>query len=186
MIQNRLQFEQIGLATEKPDILTGLLLNNSGTITGDSIMKYIPLTQGKFAIVDDEAFESLSKHKWHAFWNKCTKSFYAARAGKRKNGKQKAVWMHREILGLTSDDKRQSDHIDHNTLDNRKVNLRIVTRSQNQWNKKNVKGYHWNKKRKKYMAQIGVYGKLLYLGYFCTASEAHNAYLQAKKQYHKY
>ena len=39
MINSNIQFERIGLATEKSDILTGLPLNNSGTITGDSKMK---------------------------------------------------------------------------------------------------------------------------------------------------
>ena len=70
MINNTLQYERIGLATEKPDILTGLPLNISGAITGDSKMKYIPLTQGKFTIIDDGDFEWLNKHKWCAYWNK--------------------------------------------------------------------------------------------------------------------
>ena len=148
-------------------------------------MKYIPLTQGKFTIVDDEDFEWLNKHKWCAYWNNYTKSFYAARHSKRVNGKQYTVYMAREILGLNRGDKRQADHIDHNTLDNRRLNLRIVTAQQNGWNRKNAKGYSWNNDSRKFQAEIMVNGKSIYLGYFHIAKDARNAYLEAKKLYHK-
>lgn len=147
-------------------------------------MKRIPLTQGQFAIVDDKNYEWLSQYKWCAHWKKPTQSFYAAR-GKRKNGKLYQISMAREILGLKRGDKRHSDHIDHNTLNNRESNLRIVTHQQNNWNQKNVKGYSWNKSKRKYQARIGVDGKLIALGYFGTAEEAHKAYLKEKKLYHK-
>ncbi len=51
-------------------------------------MKLIELTQGQAAIVDDEDYEELNQHKWYAQWNKGTKSFYAGRKGKTKNGKR--------------------------------------------------------------------------------------------------
>ena len=148
-------------------------------------MKRISLTQGKYAIVDDETFERLNRHKWHAWWNKDTKSYYAKRQSKVKNGKQHSIYMAREILGLTYRDKRQADHIDHDTLDNRTLNLRIVTRNQNQWNQKNTKGYDWRKDAGKYQARITVNGKRIYLGRFRTALEAREAYLKAKKVYHR-
>lgn len=44
--------------------------------------------------------------------------------------------MHRAILGLESGDKRTGDHINHNTLDNRRPNLRIATVAQNCQNRK--------------------------------------------------
>lgn len=56
---------------------------------------------------------------------------------------------------------------------------------QNKWNSKNSKGYHWHKPNKKYVAQIRLNGELIHLGYFYTAEEARNAYLKAKKIYHK-
>lgn len=145
-------------------------------------MKYISLTQGQYAIVDAHNYEELNQRKWFAYWNKDTKSFYAVRAAKRENGKQPRISMAREILGLKYGDKRQADHIDHNTLDNRMSNLRIVTCNQNQWNHKNPKGYYWNKG--KYTARIGFNGERIYLGRFCTTKEAHNAYLEAKEKYH--
>ncbi len=147
-------------------------------------MKRIPLTQGQFAIVDDEDYVRLYQYKWRASWHKHTQSFYAVRKSKTKNGKNHTISMAREILGLSRDDKRQADHIDHNTLDNRKSELRIVTRSGNQWNRKNPKGYYFHKANHKYLARIGLNGKGIYLGFFCKAKEAHNAYLKAKKYYH--
>jgi len=147
-------------------------------------MKRIKLTQGKFALVDDELYPELSRYKWHAQWNSCTKSFYAVRGMKIKDGKQYRISMAREILGLNHDDKRQADHKNHNTLENCRVNLRIVTRSQNQWNQRNRKGYYWHKATKKYLARIMLNGKPIFLGRFDVAEDAHSAYLRAKKQYH--
>lgn len=149
-------------------------------------MKRIGLTQGQYAIVDDEDYKWLIHWKWCAFWNKYTKSFYAVRTGKRKNGKRPTIYMSREILKLKYGDKRQCDHINHNTLDNQKLNLRIVTQQQNQWNKKKIiKGYFWEKRREKYRANIRLNNKCIHLGYFLTPKEAHEAYLRAKPHYHK-
>lgn len=142
-------------------------------------MKYIKLTRGQHTVVDDDKYELLNKHKWCAAWNIYTKSFYVYRSD---NGYM--LSMARVILGLKRGDKHQPDHIDHNTLDNRLLNLRIVTHQQNSFNIKNTKGYYWHKKAKKYLAQITVSGKNIYLGLFQTAEEARDAYLQAKSIYH--
>ena len=143
-------------------------------------MKRISLTKGQFAIVDDRDYERLNKHKWCAQWNIYTNSFYAYRSSKGY-----LVSMAREILVLNRGDKREPDHIDHNTLDNRITNLRKVTHQQNTLNRKNsAKGYYWHKKAKKYLAQIMSNGKYIYLGLFCTTEEAHYVYLQAKAKYH--
>jgi len=147
-------------------------------------MKQIPLTQGQYAIVDDEDYEWLNQWKWFAEW-KNTKSYYARRYNGLINGKEHKIYMAREILGLKRGDKRQADHENHITLNNCRSNLRIVTHSQNQWNKTNPRGYHWHKRKKKYQAQIRLNGKSIHLGDFQTAEEAHNAYLEAKKIYHK-
>lgn len=148
-------------------------------------MKQIPLTQSKFAIVDDGDFEWLNRWKWYALRDRHTKSYYAVRNSKRINGKQYRIFMAREILGLKYGNKRQSDHIDHSTLDNSRSNLRIVTHQKNQFNQKNTKGYYWHKAVRKYHAHIGLNGKRIYLGLFNTAEEARSAYLKAKKLYHR-
>ena len=112
-------------------------------------IKKIPLTQGQFAIVDNKDFEWLNQYKWFAIWEPHTQSFYAVRHSKSINGKRYMIYMSREILGLKCGDKRQADHINHQTLYNCRANLRIVTLQQNLWNQKNPNGYSWNKRAKK-------------------------------------
>ena len=77
------------------------------------------------------------------------------------------------------------DHINGVRTDNRISNLRVVTRQQNQWNRKTAKGYSWFKALNKWRADICINSKLIYLGLFNTEQEARNAYLAAKEIYHK-
>ena len=74
------------------------------------------------------------------------------------------------------------DHIDQDKLNNNINNLRVVTNQQNTFNTK-AKGYYWDKQANKFHAQIR-FNKVINLGLFDTADEAHNAYLQAKLIYH--
>ena len=76
------------------------------------------------------------------------------------------------------------DHINGVRDDNRIINLRSVTRQQNQWNRKNVKGYIWVEKGNKYESQIVLNGKKIYLGRFNSEDEAKKAYITAKEKYH--
>lgn len=76
------------------------------------------------------------------------------------------------------------DHVNRVKDDNRIENLRSVNNTKNQWNRKKVKGYCWNKVSEKYQAKITFNKKNLYLGLFNTEEEAHKAYLSAKKIYH--
>ena len=154
----------------------------AGSFIGDILMsKRIPLSQGQFAIVDDEYYEWLNQWKWHALWSPKVKSYYAVRnvgIGKKRT----VVSMHREILGLKKGDKKQTDHANHKTLDNRTSNIRIVTPQQNQWNRI-CRGYFFRHNR--YLAYITKNYKTIYLGSYETAKEAHNVYLEAKKIHHK-
>jgi len=150
------------------------------------MVKKIKLTQDQYAFVDDKNFGWLNKYKWYALWKNSTKSFVAVRNIRFDNCCQTLIYMHREILGLKKGDKRQGDHINHNTLDNRECNLRIATNQQNNFNHKNPKGYSWNKKLKKYQARIGINMNQIHLGCFDSPEEAHDAYLKAKEKYHKF
>ena len=103
---------------------------------------------------------------------------------------RKAVRRHR-IIGYTflnldiTNTKLQIDHIDGDRLNNNIDNLRIVTNQQNQWNQTKAKGYYWSKFHKKWRAVIGIDYKRLYLGYYTSEEEAHQAYVNAKLIYHK-
>lgn len=121
--------------------------------------------------------------EWFAWWNIDTCSFYAA-INDSVDNRWVQAYMHRQILGLSHGDQDQVDHIHHNTLDNRKSQLRIVSRSENQWNRSNVKGYYFHKKSGKYVSQISVNCLQINLGSYDTEEEARSAYLAAKEKYH--
>ncbi len=88
-------------------------------------------------------------------------------------------------LGLDIDNQKiLIDHINHQRADNRVENLRIVNNQQNQWNRKDPKGYSYHKSKQKYQAKISVYDKQISLGHFDTEQEARQAYLLAKEKYH--
>jgi hypothetical protein len=76
------------------------------------------------------------------------------------------------------------DHINHTPSDNSNGNLRVVTNQQNCFNRSNVKGYSWDKKRKMWKAEIMLDGKHKHLGRFKIEEDARNAYLKAKAIYH--
>jgi len=86
-------------------------------------------------------------------------------------------WVNKEIVDCI-------DHINGIKNDNRIENLRSVTNQQNTFNNKKAKGYSWNKQHNKWQSQIRIDDKPIYLGYFETEQEAHQAYLDAKKIYH--
>lgn len=150
----------------------------------DESYRFIPLTQDQLAIVDYSDYEHLSEFDWRALWNEHTNSFYAVRSIGRQ-----AIYMHRQILGCGP--KEQGDHENHDTLDNRRKNLRIATHNQNEWNKglrKNnssgYKGVSWSKHKRKWEAQIWFNGKGIYLGRFPTAEQAARAYDEAANKLH--
>ena len=121
-------------------------------------MKLIPLTQGKFAMVDDEDFEELNKHKWHT--NNNGNTDYAIRDLPRdKQNKQRKLKMHRIILGLTNP-KTLCDHKDGNGLNNQRGNLRVCTHKENCRNKSKRK--MCSSKYKGVSAQIQKYKGIIY------------------------
>ena len=96
----------------------------------------IPLTQGKFAIVDPEDYERLANYKW--FLSMSPTSSYAARWQRcRAGGLRKKIWMHREVIDIPK--HMLCDHINGNGLDNRRTNLRPATISQNLCNRPKTK-----------------------------------------------
>ena len=155
-------------------------------------MKRIKLTQGKYALVDDEDFEKVNQYKWCA---SCTNGYCrASRSIRKTNGKWTRQLMYRYIIDVP--EGMDIDHRNHNTLDNRKCNLRICTHGENQMNRKiqqqrktssQFKGIHWRKTAKKWEVRIGLNGKRICLGSFNNEIMAAKAYdKKAKELYGKF
>ena len=136
----------------------------------------IPLTQGKFALVDEADAEwILGMGSWHATWGNCTWYARGAACGRPR------VFMHALIAGTPG-----PDHVNGNGLDNRRANLREATQSQNSANRElsssntsGYKGVSWSRGTRKWVAQIGVNGRRIYLGLFADPAEGARAYNRA-------
>ena len=146
-------------------------------------MKEILLTRGYVAIVDDEDYEELSKHKWYAALRPG-----GPRAARTVRGEKRNVFMQRQILGALSGE--QVDHRNHETLDNRRVNIRKCTVSQNHANRRKqpgtssrFKGVHWRKGAGCWQAEIQYNGKKHHLGLHDDERAAARAYNAAAIEY---
>lgn len=151
--------------------------------------KKIPLTKGKFAIVDVEDFKLLNQWRWNLH-----STGYACRGeyGGIVNSKPKSITilMHRFIVGNIHNG--QVDHINSDKLDNRKENLRICTSSQNKQNSKKYKsgvtsqykGVCWNKRISRWQVEIQVNYVRYFLGHFIDESSAALAYNKFALMYH--
>lgn len=158
----------------------------------------IPLTREQFTIVN--AIDAdLAQHKWHAlFDSKYPGGKYKANREIRvERNKSTCQLMHRVILerilnrSLTKGDT--VDHINGNTLDNRRCNLRLATMSENTRNRgirrDNASGYTGvvfapGRRGNKYVAQINVNGKRVFCRTFPTAEAANEARLKELEKYH--
>lgn len=152
-------------------------------------MKKIKLTQGKFALVDDNDFKWLNQWKW------CYQNGYVVNVKYlgRVNGRtiNKTTSMHRLIMG---EPDALVDHKDCLGTNNQRANLRVSNRSTNAMNrgktKANTSGYkgvflHGANLKKPWRARIKSNHMNHHLGFFKTAQEAAIAYNEAAPRYHK-
>lgn len=144
--------------------------------------KEIPLTQGYVAIVDDEDYEELSKYKWYV-----SQTPSGNKAARSTN--PGTVLMHRAIMNAP--DGMDVDHINHDTLDNRRsTNLRVCTRRQNLGNMRKkagctskFKGVHWHKACRLWCARIKIDYRYRQLSYYHNERDAARAYNKAAKKH---
>jgi hypothetical protein len=159
----------------------------------------IELTQDKHTVLDDIDAD-LGSQKWFAHREGHQSSrmimpiWYAIRSGsRRRDGKQHRVSLHRVILERIMNRPltklEHADHINHDGLDNRRANLRIVTPSENCQNRRNrcipksskYKGVCWHNASNSWVAQIYRNYKKAHLGCFKNEEDAARAYDNAAK-----
>lgn len=143
--------------------------------------KEIPLTRGYVAIVDDEDYENLAQHKWYALVLPGG-LIYAVRMPGTK-ATRKMILMHRVVMN--AEHGSRVDHRDGDGRNNRRLNLRFSTQSQNIANARKEtgkgltsqhKGVYFNKYHGKWHAQVIKDGRRIYLGRYHSETEAALAY----------
>ena len=128
--------------------------------------RLIPLSRGQFAKIDESDFEIISRYRWFASWRPKMGRFYAIAHESRKVG-NRVFYMHRLII---------VDHINHDTLDNRRSNFRLVTNSENMMNhgkvqRNNTSGSRWvhfEKRTGRYRVQVWREGRSVWGGRYTS------------------
>ena len=137
-----------------------------------------------YAIIDLSDYGLIKDYRWYM-----NPQGYAV----TKESRERTLRMHALILSNIENNHggKLADHINHNRLDNRRSNLRFVTRSVNSHNRSIAKnntsglvGVSWNKSDKKWVAQIGKNKTTYPLGKFDSKEEAYEAYAEAAKKHY--
>lgn len=141
----------------------------------------------KIVIIDNEDYDIIKDYKWGV--SKKVDSFYVMRTGKSDLNIKHKVRLHRAITSCPSD--KVVDHINGNTLDNRKCNLRVCTNAENLRNsrgKRNstskYKGVSYDKEKKRWASRICINSKEIKLGKFKSEIDAAKKYNEAAIIYH--
>jgi len=124
------------------------------------------------------------EHSWCAYFHKHTQSAYV-----RGYSPGKRVMLHRLIIDAPTD--YVVDHINHDTLDNRKANLRVVdtaTNSQNrrgamERSKTGIRNVHWDKSKTKWRVELRANCRRIYVAYSDDIVKAEKLAIEAREKY---
>lgn len=141
--------------------------------------------KGEKFYFDIEDFDKIKQYCWRIDKD----GYVVTNLPSSESATRSLIPLHRLVLQAKKDDV--VDHIKHNTVDNRKSQLRIVTRSQNSINaqirsnnKSGITGVYFYPKTQKWTAEIKVNKKKIFLGYFQNMEDAVKARKEAEETYH--
>jgi hypothetical protein len=152
-------------------------MKNAYEIRGNETVIFIPY-KGKIVetIIDTDDLEKVSQIRGTWFCYASRGKIYIA-TSIMISGKSNKVSIHRIVSNAKINDI--TDHINRDTLDNRKCNLRIVNVKENSQNKSistlsssGERGVSWHKKQKKWIARVSIERKRIQIGSFDTKEEA--------------
>lgn len=176
-------------------------LKNKYEINEDIVIIYLTNKKGEIhkTLIDLEDLDKIEKMNlsWHLKWDVGTETYYA-KATKYLgiiDGKPKyeTIYLHIAIMNFKSNNyKKHVDHINHNTLDNRKENLRIINldnniqyrKSRNSNNKSGYRNVSWDKRKEKWIVQLQVNGRNKILGEFKNVHKAGGFATKMREKYY--
>lgn len=138
---------------------------------------------GYAVLIDDEDWEKVKQFKWTLDKQYKRENLCYVTTSPYIKGKKETIKMHRVIMGCTKGDGLIVDHINHNTLDNRKENLRVCKTGQNNMNQRvaknsttGYKGVWYRQDTNMYRAMVRTQGTRYNCGQYSTPEEAAQAY----------
>lgn len=154
----------------------------------------VELLNGLYAIIDIEDYSYVAPYNWSVNKGRYAhRRFHIGYDSEKRRSVYRSLMMHRfilEIHGIKVPNGMETDHINGDSTDNRRENLRVVTKSQNRMNrpmfKNNThgnKGISWRTQIEKWESRIDIDKKRIHLGWFSRRADALKAYNDAAKKH---
>ena len=137
--------------------------------------------QEYYSYIDIDDIDLVNKYKWHIHCRKSDGRLDVCSNGRGKHSERSYIILSRYLTKCPKD--KVVDHINRNTLDNRKNNLKICTifeNNQNKCTKSGKIGVIWAKDKQKWKSSIIINKKAIFLGYYSDLDDAINARLNAE------
>jgi len=170
----------------------GGFMKNKYEVRGDKVaifLKHMDMEQSITIINKDDLEKAKSiKGRWCARLDKKNNSPYVVHMGPLREGKRETFRLHRLIMNCP--EGMVVDHINHDTLDNTKENLRVVTYAENcqnismrKSNKSGYRGVSWSKDTNKWRVTARINGKIEHFGLYEDVEQAGQIANQVRTYY---
>ncbi|MEK4970690.1 HNH endonuclease signature motif containing protein [Cytobacillus sp. FSL R7-0696] len=135
------------------------------------------------ALIDENKLDIAESYPLKWYVKRSSKDHYYVTGVMKRGGKQRVIYLHRLLTDCP--EGKVVDHINHNTIDNRMCNLRVVTHQVNIFNTKSQKGVKFRKDLGKWRVRMLVDGKEMFFGYYSRYEEALAVRKEAERKYRK-